>query len=50
MTRLQRLLRLAVARGDRLAELNLRARIASVPWRPEPDYPVWTVRITRRAA
>ncbi len=34
MTRLQRLLRLAVLRGDRAAEIMLRARIlaASKPW------------------
>lgn len=45
-----RQLKLAIIRGDRAAELILRARIASVPWKPEPEpQSIWTRRLTRAA-
>ena len=48
--RLTRQLRAAVAIGDRCAATILRARIASVPWKPD-DEPtsIWTRRLGRMA-
>jgi hypothetical protein len=43
--RLIRLYWLAIARKDHAAALIIRARFRSEPWRPEPDYPVWTRRL-----
>lgn len=41
--RLIRQLRKAMERGDRAAVLMLNARLVySVPFRPEPDYPIFT--------
>lgn len=49
--RLHRLLRLAIARRDRVAELCLLARIYPAPWRPANDaYPVFVARVTEKAA
>ena len=50
MNRTARLLRLAIARGDRVAELVIRARIASQPWRPQLEpTSIWTRRLGRVA-
>jgi hypothetical protein len=53
LDRLVRLYWLAISRRDLVAAAIIQARIASMPWRPEPDYPIFARRITpgeRRAA
>lgn len=50
MTAVERLLKLAVARRDRVAEIAIRARIESVPYRPKPEpVSIWTRRMGRAA-
>ena len=45
MNRTGRLLKLAIARRDLAAITILRARIASVPWLPEPEYVIFRGRL-----